>query len=110
MPRQRGCYLLGRRETLPIPDSLFPIPDLMEDGVFDDTPVPQVLDDDSLEKLRRDARVPDALRVHDYDRAARTDPEARRFAALHARWAKEQIFPLEEPGEQTVKRAAATVG
>ena len=81
----------------------------MKHRLLHHAPVAQVLDDDALEERRGDARVPDAFRVHDDDRAAGADAEARGLAALHAARAEQQPLPLEEAGEGRVERAPFAV-
>ena len=68
----------------------------MEYRIFHDTAIPQMLDDDALEQLRRHASVPDALRVDDDDRPASAYAEARGLAPLHAARSEQKSFPLEQ--------------
>ena len=82
----------------------------MKNGVFDDAAVAEMFDHNALQKLRRDARVPDAFRVHDDDRPTDADAEARRLAALHSSRPEEKVFTLEELREETIQRSAPTVG
>ena len=60
----------------------------------------EVLNDDSLEQRGCNLRIPDAFRIHDDDRPVAAHAETRSLAAFHAPWAEEQIFPLQEVGEQ----------
>lgn len=75
----------------------------MEHRLLDDAAVPQMFDDDSLEQFRRDARIPDALGVDDYDRATRADAEARRLPSLHAAGAEQEAFALEKSRQPLVQ-------
>ena len=68
----------------------------MKDSFFNNPPIAQVLDDNSLEKLRRDTIVPDPLGIHRYDWTLFTHPEARGLASLHPCRPEQQIFPLEQ--------------
>jgi hypothetical protein len=81
----------------------------MEDRLLDDAAVPQMFDDDSLEQRRRDTRIPDALRVDDYDRATRADAEARRLPSLHATGAEQKAFALEKSRQQLVQRPSTRI-
>ena len=62
--------------------------------------IAKVLDDDSLEKRRRDAGVPDAFGIDDHDRPARAYTEAWSFATLHATRTEQQVFSLEQSREE----------
>lgn len=74
----------------------------MEDRLLDDPPIAEMLDDDAFEQLRRHAGVPDAVRIHDDDRAAAANTKAGRFAAFHACGTEQQGFTLEQSGEELV--------
>ena len=80
----------------------------MKDCVFDNSPIAEMFDDDALEQLRRDAGVPHTFRIHHDDRTAGTHAKAWRLAPLHSRGAEEKSFPLQEPGQKAVQRAATT--
>jgi hypothetical protein len=64
--------------------------------VLNDPPVLEMLDDNSLENLRRDARIPDAFRIHDNDGTSSTNAEARCLAAFHPPWTEQQAFALKK--------------
>jgi hypothetical protein len=81
----------------------------MENRFFDDPTLFEVFDDDALEELRRHVRVPDALRIHDHDRAASADAEAWDLASLHASGAEEEIFSLEQSWKNCVESSAASL-
>jgi hypothetical protein len=72
----------------------------MKDRFVDRLSTLEVLDDDSLQQRRRYIRVPNAFRIHDNNRSVAAHAEARRLASFHARRTEEQIFPLQELGEQ----------
>ena len=82
----------------------------MDDRLVDDSPVPEVLDDNSLQHLRRHVAVPDSFRIHDDNRPAAADAEAWRLAALDAAGAEEQSFTLEEHGKERVECATCAIG
>jgi len=69
-----------------------------------------MLDDDSLQQLRRDAVIPDSFRVYDDDRPLSADAEAGSFSALHALGSEEQILALKKLREQRVDLSATTTG
>lgn len=69
MSRSRACNAASRRETV-------------EHGLLDDVTVAQMLDHDALEQLRRDAGVPDAIRIHDDDWAAGAHTQTGRLSSL----------------------------
>ncbi len=79
----------------------------MEHRFLDNAAIPKMFDDDPLEQLGRDTRVPDALRIDDYDRAARADAEARRFPSLHATGTEQEAFALEKSRQQLVQGPSA---
>ena len=82
----------------------------MDDGLFDNPPLPQMLDHDPFKESGCDLAVPYAVRVHDDDGPAAAHAEARRFTALDAAGAEQQSFTLEECWQQRVQRATATIG
>jgi hypothetical protein len=55
-----------------------------------------MLDDNSLENFRRDARIPDAFRIHDNDGTSSTNAEARCLTAFHPPWTEQQAFALKK--------------
>jgi hypothetical protein len=77
--------------------------------LFHYAPVAEVLHDDPLEQLGRNACVPDALRVLDHDRPTCADAEAWRFAAFYPGWSKQEVLSLEQTREKAVQRASLTV-
>ncbi len=81
----------------------------MKNRVLHHPAVLQVLDHDPFEERERDPGVPDAIGVDDHDGTLPTHTKARRFAALHAARAKEQVLPLEQAGEFGVDLSAAAV-
>ena len=82
----------------------------MKHSLFDRPAALEMLDHDSLQQFRGDGLVPHAFWIHDDDRAFGADAEAWRFAALHARGAEEQSFPLEQTGQLRIKRSTPTIG
>jgi hypothetical protein len=74
----------------------------MEHRLLDDAAIPQVFDDNSLEQRRRDTRIPDALRVDDYDRTARAHTKAWRLPPLHTAGTEQEAFTLEKSRQQLV--------
>ena len=82
----------------------------MKDRFVDRLSSLEVLDDDSLQQRRRYIGVPDPFRIDDHNRSAAADAEARRLASLHASRTEEQIFPLQELGEQRIKLSPAAIG
>ena len=81
----------------------------VEHGLLDDSAVHEMLDDDSLEQRRCDAGIPDSIRVHDDDRPAAADAEARRLAALHAVGSEEKAMALEESWQQPIELTAPAI-
>jgi hypothetical protein len=75
----------------------------MENRLFDDAAITQVLDDDSLEKLRRDTGIPDRIRIHDDDGAAGANSEARRFPPFDPRWAEQEALALQQRRQHRVQ-------
>src|SRR5262245_17648186 len=82
----------------------------MENRLLDDASIAQMLDDDPLEQLRRDAAVPDALGVHDDDRPSGADAQAGRLASLDAVWPEQQTFALEKLRQQLVQPPSSRIG
>ena len=82
----------------------------MDDRFVDDFPVPEVLDDNALQHLRRHVAVPHPFRIHDDNRPAAADAEAWGLAALHAAGAEKQPFALEEHGKERVERTTCAIG
>ena len=72
----------------------------MKDGLLHWPTSFEMLNDDSFEQLGRDTGIPHALRVDHDDGPAGADAQARRFATLHTCRTEEQLFALEEAGEQ----------
>ena len=69
---------------------------MMKNRLFDGATVPEVLHDNSLEQVRRDAGVPDPLGVYDDNRPAGADAEAWSFAALYTSGSKEQPLAFQQ--------------
>ena len=82
----------------------------MKNRVFYGSAVLQMLDDNSLEQMRSDVRVPDSLGVNDDDRTAAADAEARRFASLHAIRPEEEILAVQQLRESRIQLTTATIG
>jgi len=82
----------------------------MKHGVVDHPAVSKMLDNDPLQKGRRHSVIPDAFRIHNKDRAARTDAEARCLAAFHPVRPEQQTLALQERRQQTIKVGAPPVG
>ncbi len=82
----------------------------MEDGFFDDAPILEMLDDDSLQQLWRNSTIPDPLRINDDDRPARTYAETRSFTTLDSARPEKQILALEKRCELRVQSASAALG
>jgi hypothetical protein len=78
--------------------------------VLDYPAVAKVLDDDAFEQLGSDSAVPDPLGVDHDDRSSSTDAETWRLAAFDTSGPEQQVFPLEEPGEQTIQLTATSIG
>ena len=75
----------------------------VEDRFFDNVTAFQVLDDDALEKLRGHPGIPDRIRIHDDDGAARANSETWGFPALDPARAEEKPFPMEQGREERVQ-------
>ena len=71
----------------------------MKDSFLDDSAVPQVLDDYSLEERWSDPGVPHPIRIHDDDRAGGAYAQARRFSPLHSGPSEQQALMLQEVGQ-----------
>ena len=82
----------------------------MKDRFFDDAAVPQMLNDDALEKRGRHPRVPNSIRIYHNDRPSFTDAEARRFPAFHAAWTEEQSLSLQQARKEAIQIPAPPVG
>lgn len=67
----------------------------MKHSFFNHRAALQVLNHDSLEQFRCHTAIPDAFRVNDDNGTALAYAEARCLAPLHARWPKQQAFPLQ---------------
>lgn len=81
----------------------------MKHRVFDDATVLQMLDDDPLQELWRDVRVPDALGIHHEDRTAGTYAEAWSLAAFHSRRSEQQLLALEQSCQLGIDRATPPI-
>jgi hypothetical protein len=82
----------------------------MKNGVFYRPAVLQVLDDDSLEQVRRDPVIPDSFGIHDHDWSARAYTETGRFAAFNPPRSEEKIFALQKLGEQRINLTTPAIG
>lgn len=82
----------------------------MKDRILDHLAVPEMLDDDAFEERRRDAGIPDRIRVHDDDGARRANPEARSLTPLDPGRAKQQALALQKGRQQRIELTAAPVG
>src|SRR6185503_7407389 len=82
----------------------------MKNRLIDDAAALQMLDDDALQQRGRDASVPDAIGVHDHDRATSAHAQTRRLAALHAIRPEEQSLALQQRGQETVQLLSAPIG
>jgi hypothetical protein len=67
----------------------------MKDRLFDGLPSLEMLDDDSLEKIRRHFGIPDALGIDDDDRPAAAHAEAGRLSTLNSVRPEKQILSLQ---------------
>src|SRR3954471_20670030 len=70
----------------------------------------EVLDHDSLEQRRRDLRIPDAIRIHDHNWPVAANAEPRRLTTFDTLWAEQEVFPLQQLGEQRIELATTAVG
>ena len=68
----------------------------MENSLIHDPAPFEMLDDDPFEKLGCDTSVPDAGRVDNHDRPARTDTQTWRLPALDSRRTKQQSLSLKQ--------------
>ena len=82
----------------------------MKYRVLDDAAVSQVLHHDALEQCRRDARVPDRIRIHDDDGTASANSEAGRLPSLHSCRAEQQPLAMEQLGKQGIQLPPTPVG
>lgn len=67
----------------------------VKNGLVDHAAVPEMLHDNTLQQRRRDAGIPDRIRVDDDDWAFRANAEAWRLAPLDACRPEEQALALE---------------
>lgn len=67
----------------------------MENRFFDGLPSLEMLDDDSLEKIRRNFGIPDSFRIDDDDRSAAAHAEAGRLSTLNSVRTEKQILSLQ---------------
>ena len=81
----------------------------MKNRFFYYASIPQMFDNDPLEKRRRHVAIPDAFRIDDDYRAAGADTEARRLAALHAVRPEQQPLALEQRRQQLIELRSAPV-
>lgn len=81
----------------------------MKDGFLHYAPALEMLDDDSLEQLRRNVAIPDPFRVYDNYRAPFAHPKARSLASLHPAWTEQQILALKQRREKGVERAPTPI-
>jgi len=58
-----------------------------------------VLDDDALEQLRRNSRIPDTFGIDDDDRSAGAYTKTGSLTTFYPRGSEEQSFPLEQRRE-----------
>lgn len=65
--------------------------------------ISEMLDHDSFEERRSHPVIPDAFRVHDDDRSAAADAEARSLSTLHSVGAEEETLTLQEVREEGVE-------
>ena len=82
----------------------------MEYRFLDDASVTQVLHHDPFEQLRRDAGIPDTLRVHHDNWPASAHAQTGRFTSLHAPRAEQEPFTLKEARELCVQHAPFPIG
>jgi len=81
----------------------------VEDGFFYNAPRLQMLDDDALEELRCDARVPYTFWIDHNDGTSCAHAKTGRFTSLHPVRPEKKSLSLEQRREQRVQRAPATV-
>jgi hypothetical protein len=74
-----------------------------------DSPAAEVFHDDSLQERGGHAGIPDALGIHDDDRSAGTNAEARRLSAFDTRRTEEKPFALQQAREERVERSAFAI-
>jgi hypothetical protein len=68
----------------------------VEHSIFHDSPTLQMLDDNALEQLRGDARVPHTFRIDHNDGTSCTYAKTRRFAALDPARPEQKSLTLKE--------------
>ena len=76
---------------------------------LDDPAVYEMLDDNSLEQRRSDARVPDSIGIHDDDGSAAAHAKTRGFSTLHAIGSEQETVSLEQSREHLIQLASAMV-
>ena len=81
----------------------------MEHRFVHDMTVAEMLDDDPLHQRGRDARVPDAFRIHHDHRSAGADAEARCLASFHAARPEQQGLALQQSRKLRVERATLAI-
>lgn len=69
----------------------------------------EVLDDNALEQRWGDSAIPDAIRIHDDDRATTAHAETRCFTTLYAIRAEEKALSLQQRREETVKLSTTLI-
>ncbi|HZE09898.1 MAG TPA: hypothetical protein VE110_14190 [Gemmatimonadaceae bacterium] len=74
----------------------------MKYGLVNRDAVPEMLDDDSLEERGGHSIIPDAFGIHDDDRPAAADAEARGLTSFHPVRAEEKALALQKIREQRV--------
>ena len=82
----------------------------MKNRLFHRSSLLQVLDDNSLQQLRRDVGVPDSFGIHHDDRTTAADAEAGSFTSLYAIRSEQKIFALQQLGESRIQFATTAVG
>lgn len=82
----------------------------MKHCIFHDPAALEMLDDDSLEQLRRDSAIPNAFGINDNDWSALAHTEAWSLAPLHTSRTKEQSFALQQRCKKRIQRATAALG
>ena len=76
--------------------------DAVKHGLSNGFSTLQVLHNDALQQRRRYPRVPDAFGINDDDGTIAAYAKTRRFASLDPRGAEQQVFALEQLGEERV--------
>jgi hypothetical protein len=85
----RGKTLLGAFRALLL------AAEPMENRFFDRLPSLEMLDDDSLEKIRRNFGIPDSFRIDDDDRPAAAHAKAGGLSTLNSVRTEKQILSLQ---------------